>query len=472
MKLKRLSLPMLAVVLLGVLAVSCSKERKLLDAIPSTVEQAGVIRLKTALEQAGCKYENGQAVYPSGIEATERLAAIVEAVGKLDEAGICNPDETAWTVGDKQMLVMTMLVSDKAKFKDVTAGTIEWSDETGDYSCGVAGGMSVLLDSKQVWFVDASPSDAVGIVESMSKDAEKSSLASMTGIAQLLESDNLLNVVVRQDFAADAKKKKDKKEAKGENPDLETTWATFTSNVKDNKLVGSSSFIKADGKPVAFKGLKEMNPAVLAYVPESFNVAFGLGVSPEFDWSIVTKAVGAVGGFQTQAMLSVITPYLQSIDGTIFLAAGPANSEAYTDLDPGNWHFVMMVSLPQKKINDIMGMVRSSLFMAGVSPKEYKDGVMIVPQYGMNLYMGNVDGYLAVSNMPFEPNRQNGLAPVFNGKNGALYVDLPTLKEFGYMLPDFGVKLSVQVNSDNSTMELGLNGSDRPILEAILTALL
>ena len=32
---------MLAVVLLGVLAVSCSKERKLLDAIPSTVETGG-----------------------------------------------------------------------------------------------------------------------------------------------------------------------------------------------------------------------------------------------------------------------------------------------------------------------------------------------------------------------------------------------------------------------------------------------
>ncbi|MDE5671941.1 MAG: hypothetical protein K2I02_01105, partial [Duncaniella sp.] len=226
MKFKRFMLPMLAVVLLGVLAVSCSKERKLLDAIPSTVEQAGVIRLKTAFENAGCKYDDGKAVYPSGIEAPERLSAIVEAVWKLDESGICNPDETAWVVGDKMRLVMTMLVSDKSKFKEITAGTIEWSDETGDYSCGVAGGMSVLLDGERVWFVDASPSDAIGIVESMSKDAEKSSLASMTGIAQLLESDNLLNVVVRQDFAADAKKKKDKKEAKGENPDLEITWAT------------------------------------------------------------------------------------------------------------------------------------------------------------------------------------------------------------------------------------------------------
>ncbi|MDE5665683.1 MAG: hypothetical protein K2I31_07100, partial [Duncaniella sp.] len=463
MKFKRFMLPMLAVVLLGVLAVSCSKERKLLDAIPSTVEQAGVIRLKTAFENAGCKYDDGKAVYPSGIEAPERLSAIVEAVWKLDESGICNPDETAWVVGDKMRLVMTMLVSDKSKFKEITAGTIEWSDETGDYSCGVAGGMSVLLDDNRVWFVDAEPSDAVDVVTSMSKEAEKSSLASMTGIVQLLESDNLLNVVVRQDFDKDAKKKKDKKGAKGENPELESTWATFTCNVKDNRLVGSSSFIEADGTPLVFKGLKEINPAVLAYVPENFNLAFGLGVSPDFDWSIVTKAVGTLGGFQTQAMLSAVTPYLQSIDGTIFLAAGPANSEAYTDLDPGNWHFVMMVSLPQKKINDIMGMMRSSLFMAGVSPKEYKDGVMVIPQYGMNLYMGNVDGYFAVSNMPFESDRQNSLAPIFNGKNGALCVDLPTLKEFGYMLPDFGVKFSMQVNNDNATMELGLNGSDRPI---------
>ncbi|MDE5954181.1 MAG: hypothetical protein K2G72_05825, partial [Duncaniella sp.] len=89
MKFKRFMLPMLAVVLLGVLAVSCSKERKLLDAIPSTVEQAGVIRLKTAFENAGCKYDDGKAVYPSGIEAPERLSAIVEAVWKLDESGIC-----------------------------------------------------------------------------------------------------------------------------------------------------------------------------------------------------------------------------------------------------------------------------------------------------------------------------------------------------------------------------------------------
>ncbi|WP_300505359.1 hypothetical protein [uncultured Duncaniella sp.] len=468
MKSKIFSLPMLAVVILGVLIASCGKEHKLLDAIPSTVEQAGTVKLKSALEQAGCKFENGVGTTPEGMQAPDRLTNIVELVGKLDASGACDVNDVAWAVDATGNFFMTMLVNDRAKFKEASSGQIEWADETGDFTCGKAGAMAVLLDDERVWCTDAAASDAVGKVEALVKEAKESSLSAMTGLEQLLGSDNLLNVVARQDNAKD---KKGKKGAKGENPELEAVWATVSCNVKDNKLVANSSLMQADGTQVAFKGLTKVNPAVLAYVPENFNVAFGLGVTPEFDWSILTRFVGAVGGFQSQAMLSAVTPYLQSIDGTIFLAAGPANSEAYTDLEPGNWQFVMMVRLPQQKINDIMGMVRSSLFMAGISPRQEKDGIMIVPQYGMNLYMGNVDGYFAVSNLPFEPTRQNSLAPVFNGKEGALSIDLPTLREFGPRMPEFGIKLQVQLNSDNTTAELSLNGSETPILQAILKAL-
>lgn len=468
MKSKIFSLPMLAVVILGVLMASCGKEHKLLDAIPSTVEQAGTVKLKSALEQAGCKFENGVGTTPDGMQAPDRLTNIVELVGKLDASGACDVNDVAWAVDAKGNFFMTMLVNDHAKFKEASSGQIEWADETGDFTCGKAGAMAVLLDDERVWCTDAAASDAVGKVEALVKEAKESSLSAMTGLEQLLGSDNLLNVVARQ---GNTKDKKGKKGAKGENPELEAVWATISCNVKDNKLVANSSLMQADGTQVAFKGLTKVNPAVLAYVPENFNVAFGLGVTPEFDWSILTQFVGAVGGFQSQAMLSAVTPYLQSIDGTIFLAAGPANSEAYTDLEPGNWQFVMMVRLPQQKINDIMGMVRSSLFMAGISPRQEKDGIMIVPQYGMNLYMGNVDGYFAVSNLPFEPTRQNSLAPVFNGKEGALSIDLPTLREFGPRMPEFGIKLQVQLNSDNTTAELSLNGSEAPILQAILKAL-
>lgn len=465
MKLRLFALPLLTAIVFGLLAVSCSKEKKLLEVIPSSVDFVGTVRLKSALEKGGCKYENGSAVIPSGVSDTERLTNLVTLIGSMDASGVCNPDETVCGHSADGTVFMVLSVGDRKKFKEATAGEIDWTDETGGYTCGSVGSMAVLLDDSRVWFVGAKPSDAVGVVDGLIKDAGKSSIGSMTGIAQLLSEDNLVNIAVRQvDVPA-----KEKKGAKGENPALEVKWATLTLNVQDNKLVGNSSMMEADGKPVAVAGMQEINQAVLAYVPENFNVALGFGVTPDFDWSLLTKSAGAFGGFQGQAMLTAVIPYLQSIDGTIFVAAGPANSEAYSDIEPGNWQFIAMVHLPQQKINDIMGMMRSSMFMAGVSPKE-KDGIMMIPQYGMNIYMGNVDGYLAVSNIPFEDNRQNSLAPVFNGKVGALSLSLPTLKVFGDGMPDYGVGVKVQMNPDNATGELVLTGTDRPILEVLLAA--
>lgn len=467
MRFRFFTLPALAVLILGALTLSCSKEQRLLDAIPSDVEQAGTIRLKSLFEQAGCSYKDGKIQIPEDIDAGERLSRVVGLIGRLDESGVCDPNQVAWTMTGKKNIYLTMLVDDKAKFKEITADDIDWTDETGDYACGKTGDMLVLLGDDRVWLTSGEPSSAVGDIESLLKSAKESSIASMTGIDQLLRGDNLINMVVRQSAIPASK---GKKEAKGENPALTARWGTFTANIKDNKIVGTSTVMEADGKVIPFKGLTPVNPAVLAYVPESFNIAFAIGVTPEFDWSAVSQLIASVGGFQARGMLAAATPYLQALDGTVLLAAGPANEHAYEA--PDNWHFLLMARLPQDKINDIMGMIRTSLFRAGVSPKEAKDGVMLIPQYGMDIYVGNVDGYLAVSNLPFDPNRQNSLAPLFTGKCGAISLQLPSLSQVGFGLPDFGVDFKAQVTPENGELTVGLTGTDRPILQAILETLL
>ena len=466
MKSRLFTLPLLTAILFGLLAVSCSKEQKLLDVIPSSVDIVGSVRLKSVLDKAGCRYENDAAVVPAGMDAPERLTAIVNLIGCMDASGVCNVDETYWGQSGEGKFFAVLSVSDRKKFKEATAPEINWADETGGYTCGKVGTMAVLLDDERVWFTTEKPSEAVKVIEGLMDDAKKSAIGAMTGLVQLLAEDNLLNIAARQGNA-----EKNKKGAKGENPNLEVKWATLTLNVNDNKLVGNSSMIEADGKPVAVAGMQEINPAVLAYVPGNFNIALGFGITPEFDWSVLTAAIGTFGGFQTQGMISAVIPYLQSVDGTVLFAAGPATPEAYTDPDFGNWQFIAMVHLPQQKINDVMGMMRSSMFMAGVSPKDVGNGVMMIPQYGMNIYLGNVDGYLAVSNFPFESGRQNSLAPVFGGKVGALSFSLPTLKVLGGGMPDYGLGVKVQMNPDNAVGEINLTGTDRPILEVLLEAL-
>ncbi len=82
----------------------------------------------------------------------------------------------------------------------------------------------------------------------------------------------------------------------------------------------------------------------------------------------------------------------------------------------------------------------------------------------MNLYLGNVDGYFAVSNMPFDNTRQNSLAPLFSGKDGAVMLELPSLRSLSPAAPAFGFRLTGQTGQGSTTAELALTGTTQPIL--------
>lgn len=133
MRFRFFTLPAIAVLILGALTLSCSKEQSLLDAIPSDVGHAGTIRLKSLMEQAGCRFADGKAELPEGMEIP-----FAQAVAAIDAAGVANTDEIAWAAVGKREVFATMLVSDKAKFREVTSGDIEWTDETGSYACGAS----------------------------------------------------------------------------------------------------------------------------------------------------------------------------------------------------------------------------------------------------------------------------------------------------------------------------------------------
>ncbi|MCM1355480.1 MAG: hypothetical protein NC212_03635 [Staphylococcus sp.] len=466
MRLKKLTLPALAALILGLLTLSsCSKEQNLLTPIPADADAVGMIKVKTLLEESGYKFEGGKAVAPAGIEQARVLARMADVVSALDASGVCDPNEVAMAAEGRDWFY-TMMVSDKAKFHELTAEIIDWSDSTGEYDCGTLYSFSVLLDDERVWFTTAGPDKSVEAVGKLIKAASDNSITAMTGVNEILRSGNIIDLAVSRDDISGHKKG-----VKGENPELQDSWVALQCDIKDNKLVINTQNIKADGTPEPVKGLQPVNPAVLSYIPGNFNIALGFGCTPELDWASYLVPLASAGGFgfQFNAMLAAATPYLQAIDGTVMFAAGPANSSAYEDLEPGNWQFILMARLPQQKINDIVGMLRTSLFSAGVSPRMEKDGVMVIPQYGMDFYVGNVDGYFAVSNLPFDPNRQNQLTPLFNGKEGALSIDLPahTFAD----LP-FGIKLNAQLTDNDTQAEIATTGTDEPILQTLLKALM
>lgn len=476
MRFKRFVLPMLAAMIFGLITVSCSKERDVFDAIPSTVKCAGSIKLKTVFEDAGFKFADGSVISAPDADLPETIGRYAELIGRLDNAGVCDMNNMVWAVGERpDEVFLTLLVSDSRAFQDVTTDIVEWGDEVDGYVFGQFDGSGVLLGDDRVWLLgESTADDAVESVGRIMAAADESPLSAVEGVAQALRGDNVLNMVARADLAlANGKdKKKSGGKAAADDNATDASWAVFAGNIKDNKIVGSGSMIKSSGEVVSLKGLKYIDTKVLSYAPENTNIAFGMAVTPDFDWSLLTDAVRASGQFQAQAMMSTAIPYLKSIDGTVFFAAGAANEQAFqdSDFDLGNWQFLLMVRLPENKINDLMGMVRSSMFMAGVSPKVGADGVMIVPQYGADFYIGNVDGYFAVSNMPFDSSRSNSLMPIFNGNSGALAVDISSLGVIDSSLPEFGVNFNLKINAEKSEVEIVLNNTQLPILQAILEA--
>ncbi len=451
---------LLAAVLIGVVMTSCTKEGELLSTIPANARAVAVVDVKGVLEASGCKFTAEGVALPASINDEADDNELLAAIGKLDAAGVCSFNEVAVVLDRNSRTTVTFLVSDGDKFKELTP-EFGWKDGLDGYDEGKVSGEVILTDGKQAWIM--LDGDAYAVANDLKEDAKKEPVTKLSGIKEALEGDNLVNAAFSGlDFGT----------AAGKDGKKEATWNVMTANVKDNKLVASSRSMKGNGEAVAVKGMQHVDPAVLSYIPDNCNIVAAAGFTKEFDWQGAVTALTPfiVRDFQMQGAVAMLTPFLQSLDGTVILAAGPANEEAYEDMEPENWQFVMMARISQDKIDQVMNMVRTSMAQAGISPIEDGNGVIVIPQYGMNFYIGNVDGYLAVSNIPFEKDRRNTLAPLVDGKDAAAGIEIPSLSVFSTGAPAYGIKLTVSMEGAEGDAELSLPGSTAPILEAIFTA--
>lgn len=122
--------------------------------------------------------------------------------------------------------------------------------------------------------------------------------------------------------------------------------------------------------------------------------------------------------------------------------------------------------MPQDKINRLMNMIASMMSTAGIAPSVNEQGMMVVPQYGKNLYIGNVDGYLGISTKEFDNSRNNSLAPTFVNKELAFSTVFP--------MGDDGVSLdaSVSMAGSKGQAKMKIQGTEASTLMYLLSMVL
>lgn len=466
MKLQHIMFAILTAVFVG-LASSCSKRAEILDNIPADVNLVATVNVDKLCSAVGVTLKgDGSAEVCVPMQGVVRgNIKMLDALAGMKAEGVADIDNIVVAVDKENVTYAILSVSDIERFDTATSEYLDWNEASNGYRSVRLGSASLLAKDGLVWSVTGAR-DAVKSVDELKKRAREMSVAQLDGIAEVLGRDNMVNVAVASGLAS-----MDKSDAGIDAQDKEWSVAAFKEGA-DNSLVIDWEMMKSTGLTIKPKGMQNINPALLAYVPENFNVTLAFGLTKEFDWEPLRKVVMLAGGFQTAAFMSVVNPYLESIDGTVLMAAAPSSPELMKDGDVSDWDFIVMVHMPQDKINSLMSMISSMMSTAGMTPTVTADGLMAIPQYGKTMYIGNVDGYLGISTIGFDNTRNNSLAPTFVNKDMAANLSLEPYSDYVHGAPEgTGLVVSASMDNGKGVVKLKADGTQWPVLVFLLTAM-
>lgn len=458
-----LSAGTLAVVMTAM--ASCSKSQtEILDTIPADAPVAAVIDVKALCSDCGITLSAEGFSADSAIDArlSPEMRGNLAAMGRLSGGAADLSSTVVFMTADKETFCTFGIESFEA-LREACGERVSWgADAAGMHVGTIPESSTVVASETQVWISDLSATKAPEAVKKLAAAAAENPLGKLEGIAGWLRQGGLANIV----SATGSGPRSTHAEAQ------EALWNAGTLSSDDTGLHLSATMMTGDGERKAVDGLRPINPALLGYAGDHPRIALAFGVAPGFDWTSLQKLASLTGDFSTMAMFSTALPYLKAIDGTVMAAAQPFDPSQTGPFDIATWHYVLLAHMPQDKVDELLGTVRSMCFSAGISPEDAGEGILRIRQFGGEVYIGMVDGCLGVSNRPFSPAGQNQLAPLFADKGAAATALLPSLAAYGPGLPSWGLELKGSYAGDEARVDVTTPGAGGPVLLNLLSILI
>ncbi len=444
-----MTLPVI-VSLIAVLLSGCSKRGNLLDTVPADVMAVGLVDLKKVCSDAGLEFgDKGVTASPALENRLGRQSLnLLDVAARLDHEGVADMSEVVVLADGAHNGYMTFFINNFDKFKELCGTNVEWTGNHDGYQTATVpalGNCNLVAVKNQVWLTTAN----LKAVKALRESAEEQPVTRFYGVTQALDQPSTIRLAIESGFISrlNGTGKDDDKTPADKN------WLIVNlEQGAESGLAARWHEINPAGETVKTPGMQRINPAMLAYVPADFTLVGAMGVNGDFDWTPIEQTALMVGGFQGAAFMSIAAPYLQSVDGTVLVAARPKARGAGDEAS--DYDFLLLAKMPRQKIEGLLNMVRTMLFTGGISPAwDASQGIMSFPQYGGMMYMGEVDGCLGVSTIPFDNTRNNPLAPLFVNKDAALNIDA------GALIPSLqGLTLSMGMDAGQG--EIKLSGAD------------
>lgn len=202
-------------------------------------------------------------------------------------------------------------------------------------------------------------------------------------------------------------------------------------------------------------------------------VALGL-----LDWKILFKSLLENFGNDSRLggglVLSMIRPYIESINGTVAVAVAPAAGvQSLNRFDLSSWEVFLSASMPQDKLDELNSLISTLSLMSNFPCTRNSDGTYTVTIDGqLPITVGSVNGQFIIANYDLALGGVPQFASAFDGKTVALEIEIPYKGELAQSLGlPWGVTIDSGVESGEINTTVRINGITGTPLRALIEAL-
>lgn len=454
----------ISIVMLAAMLVltGCSKTNPIFESVPADADVVVKFDAVKIAEALDVQVKDGSAVIPDYLKNSLTATEADEMVSVA--ALIKNQEFVMFANMNQQMVVVTALLSDPDK---AAAKITEKSGEQPLTQNGykVWKNRRVVIKNDQMWIVPTGNGSVTDAVASILKRASDNSVADISPVAAALSSAAMIT------YAGQSPNFLVKEPKNGQ----QIFWSVCEINCKDQKLTAESKSIYPDGSDAECETLVPINTSALQYVPATPLFTAAAGVSSDFPWTrlleYVSKQIPNVMGVQAQ--MAMVTPYLQSIDGTVLMSLGLApgitldQAVSQVQQNPSVFRFIMMIHYKEDTARQLVEMVKAMGPQLGFNATDVGNGLFMGEYAGMPVYFGIVDGYLTVANYKPEPTSGSSAAAAFNEKLAGMTAEIPSMTVFN---PSANFSLSAVASSgkDEGKFVLSLENTKEKILPALI----
>lgn len=461
--------------LLGLVAIGitlfftgCGKDRALMETIPSSGGPVATINAEKFIDALeGQKYGGTMTAdstftlfldnISSGVRPYVRTLLTTSAIDRKCIVAF-SPSQGEGGVNLLSFLhysdiIVSFLVKDERELT-LQLG-VKDSQDVGGFKAYQLNGGVILIKDKQGWLLNDDMDAAAGKISAQLNLAESSSVASVKGIKEFMESnDDIVRMIIPV------------------STDTPEGWSCVSLDLNDthSDIEIKAKLLDLNGKKVPFdKYMRNIDPKLLTYLAPTDIVTLGVGLRGDTDWDAVFRYVQSIFpmSFKQRAFAGMLETYLKRIDGTVLISAGPTTPSV--GFNPAQISFFIAVQLKSDQAKATLADIEGIIKMTGL-PSVKKDNEIIVqprnneiPSFTAKMLDNKC---LVVTNRSLNQLGNNVAADVMKDHAIGVWTNIPNdFAESSYGGP--GLRCKIEVESDFE-MKLGFSDASLPFIEQII----